>query len=183
MWRDWRLPTVGRRVPKIGRLGERIRKLESLSESTGRRLRRRPQRIKESTASSVSNSTSRRNPIRSCRIANPVDYHAKASSFHTSRPHTHINTLGQILTTYEQLPHAQFPSTFAQITLSEAIDRANQSELNEAEWQYESPPPSEDFSSEGSISIDSCQLFGLRVRTRSPSASSETIQSRSTTAA
>ena len=146
-------------------------------------MRRRSQKIKKSTAFSVSNSTSRKNPIRSCRIANPVDYHAKVFFFHISRPHTHINTLDQILTTYEQLPHAQFSFTFAQITLSEAIDKANQSELNEAEWQYESSPPNEDFSSKGSISINFCQLFNLRVKTRSPSASNETIQSKSTIAA
>ena len=133
--------------------------------------------IEKSSLSSVSNSTSRRNSLRTCRIANPVDYKAQNFTFHQTRPAPSIPTLGEILEAYEQLPHAQFPSTFAQFTLPEAIDRANRSELNEVEWKYESPPPSEDFSeSEGSISIpsslDSCQLFGLRVRTRSPSVSS-----------
>ena len=133
--------------------------------------------IEKASSSSVSNSTSRRNPLRTCRVANPVDYQAQDITFHQQRPTPSINTLGEILQTYEQLPHAQFPRTFAQFTLPEAIDRANRSELNEVEWKYESPPPSEDFSElEGSISIpsspDSCQLFGLRVRTRSPSTSS-----------
>ena len=146
--------------------------------------------IEEPSPSGVSNSTARRNPLRTCRITNPVDYQAQNSNFHLTRPTPVISTLGEILSVYEQLPHAQFPRTFAQFTLPEAIDRANRSELNEAEWVYESPPPSEDFSeTEGSISIpsspDSCQLFGLRVRTRSPSVSSNsTIQAtRSTTAA
>lgn len=150
------------------------------------------QHIEEVSSSSVSNSTSthRRNPLRICRIINPVNYQAQNSNFHLSRPTPHISTFGEILEAYRQLPHAQFPSTFAQFTLPEAIERANQSELNEVEWNYESPLPSEDFSElEGSISIpsssDSCQLFGLRVRTRSSSVSSNaTIQAtRSTTAA
>ena len=145
--------------------------------------------IEKSFFSSVSNSTRRRNPLHICRIANPVDYEAQNFIFHQTRSASSIFTLGQILGVYEQLPHVQFPSTFVQFTLPEVIDRANRSELNEIEWKYKSFSPSEDFSeSEGSISIpsssDFCQLFGLRVKTRSSSIfSNATIQAfKSTTA-
>ena len=89
--------------------------------------------IEESFSSSVSNSTSRRNPLRTCRVVNSVDYKAQNFTFHQTRSTPHINTLGEILQAYEQLSHAQFLRTFAQFTLSEVIDRANRSELNEAE--------------------------------------------------
>ena len=139
--------------------------------------------------SSVSNSTSRRNSLHICRVVNSVDYKAQNFTFHQTRSVFHINTLGEILQAYEQLSHAQFSRIFAQFTLSEVIDRVNRSELNEAEWTYESSSSSEDFSkSKDSIfifsSFDFCQLFDLRVRTRSSSIfSTATIQATSSTTA
>ena len=40
------------------------------------------QQHKETTSDGVGNSTIRRNPLRTCRINNPVDYLARDSAFH-----------------------------------------------------------------------------------------------------
>ena len=128
----------------------------------------------------VSNNTSRRNSLRVCRVVNSVDYQAQNITFHQQRSASFIHILDEVLQTYEQLSHVQFSRIFAQFTLSEVIDRVNRSELNEIEWKYESSFSSEDFSKlKDSIFISSssdfCQLFDLRVRTRSSSTSNNFV--------
>ena len=89
--------------------------------------------IKKIFFSNVSNSTSRKNSLRVCRVVNSVDYQAQNITFHQQRFVFFIHILDEILQTYEQLFHAQFFRIFAQFTLSEVINRINRSELNEIE--------------------------------------------------
>ena len=126
----------------------------------------------EKISVNVSNITNKRNSLRVCRVVNSIDYQVQNITFHQQRSASFIHTLDEILQTYEQLSHAQFFRIFAQFTLSKIIDKVNRNELNEIEWKYESSFSNEDFSKlKDSIFILSssnfCQLFDLRVKTRS----------------
>ena len=88
--------------------------------------------IKNSSFSSVSNSTNRKNSLRICRIANSVDYEVQNFAFHQARYTSHISifTLDEILQAYKQLLQIQFLKTFVQIILSKIVEKVNQSKLN-----------------------------------------------------
>ena len=93
--------------------------------------------IKNFFLSSVSNNTHRKIFLRICRIVNPIDYETQTFAFYQTRyisqNHTLIFTFDEILQAYKQLLQTQFFKTFVQVILSEAVERANQSEFNKIE--------------------------------------------------
>ena len=121
---------------------------------------------------SVSNNiTSRKNFIRICRFIHSIDIQVNFT-FHFTRSTFNINILENIFHIYQQLLHARFFNIFAQFALVEVIEKFDCSELNELKWQYQSFLFQNEVSSKKGFififnSSNFCQLFDLRVKTRS----------------
>ena len=150
--------------------------LESIEESEPPVNEAPEEHIRKPSSPDVSNSiTLRRNPLRTCRTAHSVDYtkDLPEAPLHTD---SDVANLYNICKAYEQLPHAQFPHTFVSFAKSALVELAGTG--SDDDWEYPPISPASEVCSysEDSISIpsspDSCQLFGLRVRTRSPSVTS-----------